>query len=129
MNQEEAKPRDRREALIAAKKRAETLFDTIENRGLVKPGRTEKEIEQEIYAIALEQFGVDKHWHKRIVRSGVNTLTLAADNPPVLALQDDDIVYVHLGPVLKDWEDDLGRTYVLGNHPRRPLVANLPVIF
>lgn len=120
---------ERRAALVAAEKKAEKLFDVIEQRGLIRSGRDEKEIEQEIYAIALEQFGVDKHWHKRIVRSGINTLTLAADNPPVLTILDDDIVYVDLGPVFEDWEADLGRTYVLGNHPGRPLVADLPIIF
>lgn len=120
---------ERRAALVAAEEKATRLFDVIEQKGLLRPGRTEREIEQEIYAIALEQFGVDKHWHKRIVRSGINTLTLAADNPPVLTIKDDDIVYVDLGPVFEDWEADLGRTYVLGNHPGRPLVADLPIIF
>lgn len=116
-------------ALVAAEKRATTLFDEIEARNLVRPGRTEREIEQEIYQIALDNFGVEKHWHKRIVRAGVNTLTLAADNPPIRDIGDDDIVYVDLGPVFEDWEADLGRTYVLGNHPGRPLVEALPVVF
>lgn len=119
----------RRAALVAAEKRAEKLFDEIEQRGLLRPGRTEREIEQDIYAIALEQFGVEKHWHKRIVRAGVNTLTIAAENPPVRTIAADDIVYVDLGPVFEDWEADLGRTYILGNHPGSPLVAALPVIF
>lgn len=120
---------DRCAALVAAEKRAETLFDEIEKRGLIRPGRTEREVEKEIYEIALAQFGVEKHWHKRIVRAGINTLTLAADNPPVLNIEIDDIVYVDLGPVFEDWEADLGRTYVLGNHPGAPLVADLPVVF
>ena len=77
MTQEQVRPSERRIALVEAEKRAETLFDEIEKRNLVRPGRTEREIEQEIYQIALEQFGVEKHWHKRIVRAGANTLTLA----------------------------------------------------
>jgi Xaa-Pro dipeptidase len=124
-----AVPPDRRAALVAAEKRAETLFDEIERRGLVRAGRTEREVEREIYAIALQQFGVEKHWHKRIVRAGPNTLTLAADNPAVRNIENDDIVYVDLGPVFEDWEADLGRTYVLGNHPGAPLVEALPVVF
>ena len=63
------------------------------------------------------------------MRAGVNTLTIAADNPPVRTIAADDIVYVDLGPVFEDWEADLGRTYILGNHPGSPLVAALPVIF
>lgn len=120
---------ERRAALVAAEKKAELLFDVIEERGLLRPGRDEREIEQEIYSIAFQQFGVEKHWHKRIVRSGPNTLTLAADNPPVRTILMDDIVYVDLGPVFEDWEADLGRTYILGNHPGTRLVADLPIIF
>src|ERR1700710_1273356 len=129
LKQEQATPSDRHAALVAAEKRAETLFDEIERRGLVSAGRTEREVEQDIYAIALQQFGVEKHWHKRIVRAGPNTLTLAADNPAVRNIETDDIVYVDLGPVFEDWEADLVRTYVLGNHPGAPLVADLPVVF
>jgi Xaa-Pro dipeptidase len=123
------KEEGRRAALVAAEKRAETLFDEIESRGLLQPGRTEREVEQEIYAIALDQYGVEKHWHKRIVRAGANTLTIAADNPPIRTIEPDDIVYVDLGPVFEDWEADLGRTYILGRHPGAPLVAALPQVF
>ena len=119
----------RRAALLAAEKRAEALLEIIEREGLVRPGRTEREIEEEIYDIALERFGVEKHWHKRIVRAGSNTLTIANDNPPVRRLGTDDIVYVDLGPVFEAWEADIGRTYVLGDHPGRALVADLPVVF
>ena len=129
MKQEPATSPDRRAALVAAEKRAETLFDEIERRELIQAGRTEREVEQDIYAIALQQFGVEKHWHKRIVRAGPNTLTIAADNPPVRNIETDDIVYVDLGPVFEDWEADLGRTYILGNHPGAPLVEALPVVF
>jgi len=129
VNQEQAIASDRRAALVDAERRAETLFDEIERRELVRAGRIEREIEQEIYAIALQQFGVEKHWHKRIVRAGANTLTIAADNPPVRNVENDDIVYVDLGPVFEDWEADLGRTYIVGDHPGAPLVKALPVVF
>jgi Xaa-Pro dipeptidase len=124
-----ASEENRRAALVAAEKRAQELFGAIEQRQLLQSGRDEREIEKEIYSIALREFGVEKHWHKRIVRSGPNTLTMAADNPPVRTIETDDIVYVDLGPVFEDWEADLGRTYVLGNHPGAPLVADLPIIF
>jgi monoamine oxidase len=129
LDQEQTTLSDRRAALVDAEKRASTLFGEIERRELIKSGRTEREVEQEIYALALQQFGVEKHWHKRIVRAGANTLTLAADNPPIRRIEQDDIVHVDLGPVFEDWEADLGRTYVLGNHPGAPLVETLPVVF
>lgn len=129
MKQQQSIASDRRAALVAAEQRAETLFNEIEKRELVRPGRTEREIELDIYALALRQFGVEKHWHKRIVRAGANTLTIAADNPPVRDIEENDIVYLDLGPVFEEWEADLGRTYVLGDHPGAPLVEALPVVF
>jgi Xaa-Pro dipeptidase len=129
VKQQQSIASDRRAALVAAEQRAETLFNEIEKRELVRPGRTEREIELDIYALALRQFGVEKHWHKRIVRAGANTLTIAADNPPVRDIEENDIVYLDLGPVFEEWEADLGRTYVLGDHPGAPLVEALPVVF
>ena len=55
------------------------LFQAIEANRLVVAGRTERDVEQDIYALAQERFGVEKHWHKRIVRSGANTLTTAGE--------------------------------------------------
>ncbi|MGE0118060.1 MAG: M24 family metallopeptidase [Dongiaceae bacterium] len=121
---------DRRAALIAAEKRANRLFDAIEQAELVRPGRTERMVEADIYELAARQFGVEKHWHKRIVRAGPNTLTTAMENPPVRTIAPDDIVYVDLGPVFEEWEADIGRSYALGSDPaKKALVADLPVVF
>lgn len=120
----------RRAALIAAEKQAVTLFDAIEHAGIVRPDRTEREVQEDIYALALRQFGVEKHWHKRIVRAGSNTLTTASDTPPVRTIEEDDVVYVDLGPVFEEWEADIGRTYALGNHPAKlSLVSDLSSVF
>lgn len=120
----------RRTALMAAEKRAEKLFDAIEAAGLVKAGRTEREVEQDIYALAEREFGVEKHWHKRIVRAGANTITIASDVPPIRTIETDDVVYIDLGPVFEEWEADVGRTYALGNHPAKvSLVADLEKVF
>ena len=120
----------RRAALVAAEAKAMALLEAIEAEGLIGPGRSEREVEQAIYALALERFGVEKHWHKRIVRSGPNTLTIAADNPPVRSIGPDDTVYVDLGPVFEEWEADIGRTYVMGGDPEKlRLVADLERVF
>ncbi len=119
----------RRAALLAAEQRAESLFDAIEQAGLVRPGRTEQDIDDDIRTLAHQQFGVEKHWHKRVVRAGPNTVTIGSDTPPLRTIQADDIVYVDLGPVFAEWEADIGRTYIIGNHPGAALVAALPVIF
>jgi Xaa-Pro dipeptidase len=120
----------RMDALLAAEKQAEALFDAIESLGLIAPGRTERMVEKDIYALAERSFGVTKHWHKRIVRSGINTLCIAADDPPILEITADDTVFIDLGPVFDEWEADLGRTYALGPDPRKHrLCSDLDPIF
>ena len=103
--------------LIEAEKNAEALFQEIEKRKIVQAGKTEKELNQEVFDLALELFGIDKYWHKRIVRSGKNTLLPYKENPPNLTLKEDDILFFDFGPVFEDWEADVGKTYVIGNNP------------
>lgn len=122
--------KDRLDALLAAEKKAEALFDAIESTGSITPGRSERAVEQDIYAMSERPFGVTEHWHKRIVRSGPNTLRIAADNPPMRDIDDDDIVFTDLGPVFDEWEADVGRTYVLGGNPlKQRLCRDLPRMF
>lgn len=114
----------RRAALIEAEQRANELFNAIESSGMVRPGRTEQEIASDIYKLAKERFGVEKFWHRRIVRAGINTLTTAWDHPPIRAVEADDTVYVDLGPVFEDWEADIGRTYVAGTSAEKQRLVN-----
>ncbi|MBV9842160.1 MAG: aminopeptidase P family protein [Sphingomonadaceae bacterium] len=114
-------------ALLAAEDKALALLDRIESSGLIRAGRSEREIEREIRGLAADAFGIDKHWHKRIVRAGSNTLAVAGDNPPVRTVGEDDLVFLDLGPVLEAWEADVGRSYVVGDDPvKHALVAELP---
>jgi Xaa-Pro dipeptidase len=121
---------ERRAALEAAEARGMALFDAIEQARLITPGKREDELNDEIAAFAREKFGVAHHWHKRIVRAGPNTVCVFHDDPPVHVIGADDLVYLDLGPVLEEWEADLGRTYALGSDPeKRRLVADLPRLF
>ncbi len=104
-------------SLEEAEEKAVLLFKTIEQQGLLVAGKTEKTLNKEIYKLAKTMLGVKKHWHKRIVRAGKNTLFPYRENPPDLTLQEDDILFFDFGPVFEDWEADFGRTYVLGNDP------------
>jgi Xaa-Pro aminopeptidase len=118
--------RERRAALEAAEAYALGLFTAIERDGLLRAGRSERDVEDDIRELAAREFGVEKHWHRRIVRSGPNSITTGGDHPPVRMIAEDDIVYLDLGPVLGGWEADIGKSYVLGNHPRKQaLVAEL----
>ncbi|HEX4159330.1 MAG TPA: M24 family metallopeptidase [Rhizomicrobium sp.] len=126
----ETKDDERRAALLTAEKQAEALLAEIEAAGFVAPGRSETEVEDDIGLLAEARFGVERHWHRRIVRAGANTLTTAWDYPPLRIIEPDDTVYVDLGPVFEEWEADIGRTYALGNDPaKNKLVADLPRVF
>ena len=122
--------KDRRAQLEAAEAKAFALLDAIEQTGLIAPGKTEAELDAEIYTLAKRDFGVEKHWHRRVVRTGPNTLCTVYDNPPMRTIEPDDIVYLDLGPVFAEWEADVGRSYALGDDPdKRRLVADLSRTF
>jgi hypothetical protein len=101
--------------LIEAENLAIRLFNEVEARNLIIAGKSEQHLNTEVFKLASELFGIEKHWHKRIVRSGANTLLPYNENPPDLIIQDDDILFFDFGPIIEDWEADLGRTYVIGN--------------
>jgi Xaa-Pro dipeptidase len=121
---------DRLTALTVAEDKALALLDAIEAAGLIVPGRTERELDKEIYALAERDFGVEVHWHKRIVRAGINTLCDFSDNPPIRTIEEDDIVFLDVGPVFENWEADVGRSYAIGNDPaKHALVHELSIQF
>jgi Xaa-Pro dipeptidase len=105
--------------LRRAQQKAELLFHEVEVRQLIRPGITESQLNQEIYDLAKEMFGISTYWHKRIVRAGANTLLPYAENPPDHTLQEDDILFLDLGPVFEEYEADFGRTFVLGQNPAK----------
>lgn len=109
----------RAKQLLEAQAKAETLFHEVEARGLIRAGITESGLNEDIYALAAEMYGITTYWHKRIVRAGANTLLPYAENPPDLTIQTDDILFVDLGPVFEQWEADFGRTYALGSDPAK----------
>ena len=105
--------------LLDAQEKAAQLFDEVEGRRLVRAGVGERTVSDEIRDLAASMFGVKRHWHKRIVRAGENTLETARDSPPDRVIADDDIVFIDLGPIFEEWEADFGRTFVLGSDPRK----------
>ncbi|RDW62561.1 creatinase [Coleophoma crateriformis] len=89
----EAEERQRAVYLLDAQNKAVGLFEEIE-RTLIRPGG-------------------------RVVRSGPNTMKPYAENPPDRIIQEDDIVFIDLGPIFEAWEADFGRTFVLGEDPTK----------
>ena len=93
---------DIKQNLIEAEKKAANLFNEIENRGLIIPGKSEKELNSEIFNLAFELFGIKKYWHKRIIRAGKNTLQPYNENPENLIIKDNDILFIDFGPIFED---------------------------
>jgi Xaa-Pro aminopeptidase len=108
---------ERHALLRDAETKASNLFAEAEKRKLIRAGITEKALNKELYDLAFEMYGIEKYWHKRIVRAGPNTVHPYRENPPDLLIQSDDIIFFDFGPVFEDWEADFGRTYVLGTDP------------
>jgi Xaa-Pro aminopeptidase len=107
---------ERATSLLDAQKKAARLFAEIE-RDLIRPGISEKDLTKAIHDLGAKRYGIRTHWHKRVARSGPNTLMPYDESTPDRIIEPDDIVFIDLGPVFEAWEADLGRTYVLGDDP------------
>jgi Xaa-Pro dipeptidase len=112
------------ERLLDAQGKAAQLFDEIERRAMIRPGVGEQALSDEIRDLAAEMFGVTRHWHRRIVRAGENTLLPFKEHPPDRVIADDDIAFLDLGPIFEEWEADFGRTFVLGDDPGKTAVRD-----
>jgi Xaa-Pro aminopeptidase len=118
------------ESLLEAQNKAEALFTAIVDSGMIQAGKLESELSKEIHDLAHERFGVRRHWHKRIVRAGSNTLLGYYEESSDRRIAPDDVVFLDLGPVFDSWEADFGRTYALGNDPHKHrLVSDIGVAF
>jgi Xaa-Pro aminopeptidase len=113
-----------REQLVNAQDVSIQFFKAIEENKLITPGKTEAQLNEEISSLALKEFGIRRHWHKKIVRAGRNTLSIYQEDPPDRTIEEDDILFIDLGPIVKGYEADIGRTYVVGSDPRKLKLKN-----
>lgn len=121
---------DRLARLREADRKGLALLDRIEAAELIAPGRSERQVEEDIRVLARDEFGVEHHWHDRLVRAGANTLAIAGEERPERVIAADDMVFVDLGPVFAAWEADVGRSYAVGGDPaKRALCADLDAQF
>ena len=92
--------------------------------------RARKRASKEIHELAKRDFGLRRHWHKRVVTSRSQhgpDLPRRAARPPLGRRR---VVYLDFGPLFEEWEADYGRTYVLGNDPlKHKLVADIETAF
>ncbi len=92
------------------------LFEAVEKNNLIIAGKSEAQLAAEVSDLAFEKFGIRDYWHKKIVRTGVNTLATYSENPSNKIIQQEDILFIDFGPIVEGYEADLGRTYVIGNN-------------
>lgn len=117
-------------SLMQAQIKAQALFTEVVQNGMIRSGKLESELSEEIHTLAKSRFGLRRHWHKRLVRSGPNTLLTYYDEADDRLMQDDDIVYLDFGPVFEAWEADFGRTYAIGGDPaKHRLVFDIAAAF
>jgi len=117
-------------ALLQAQHRAQALFSAVVDEGLIRAGRLESELNDDIHALAARRFGVRRHWHKRIARAGPNTVLTDQDEPADRRIETDDVVYLDFGPVFGEWEADFGRTFALGTDPdKHRIVGDIAAAF
>jgi Xaa-Pro dipeptidase len=118
------------DSLLAAQNKAAALFGEVVDSGMIRAGKLESELTSEIHKLAWTRFNLRRHWHKRIARSGPNTLLGYYDEAADRRITDDDIVYLDFGPVFDAWEADFGRTFALGPDPKkRQLVTDIRTAF
>src|SRR5882762_10252271 len=93
-----------KQKLILAELKTKELFNAVAEGGLIVPGKSEQELTGEIVQLAKDLFGIDQYWHKKIVRTGPNTLHPYNANPPDLVIKNDDILLLDFGPIFEGWE-------------------------
>lgn len=113
-------PQFLRESLLKAQH--QTRMIVLEVLSQIQVGMTEDEAR----ILALDIFadhGIQKHWHRPYIRFGPGTI-LSFHDPvqPDYKLQENDILYIDMGPVIRDealgveYEGDYGDSYILGEN-------------
>jgi len=83
----------------------------------IRPGMAEERA-REIVRDVLKAAGMIRGWHAPHVRFGSNTLKpFGAPSDPGVVLSDDDIFFIDIGPVWRQFEGDAGATFVVGHDP------------
>jgi len=114
----------KRFSLPAMVKARDLTFDAVNAIArAIEPGMTEAEA----YALAqdaLERMGMERLWHRTIIRFGEGTLkTFKAHSEPERRLRQNDLFFVDLGVVWDGHEGDAGDTFVVGDDPEMAACA------
>lgn len=100
------------EKLYLARETARVI--TYELASLIRPGMTEADAYR-LYKELSQKHGIEKQWHPPKLRFGANTLKNFKDESETHTLQEEDIFFVDIGPVIDGHEADYGETFSLGS--------------
>ena len=84
-----------------AQDKASALFEEI-GRSLIRPDILESALSKENHQLGTDRYNVRTHWHKRVVRSGPNTLQPYSKSSPDCLIEEDDILFIDFGPVFEE---------------------------
>lgn len=83
----------------------------------LKPGVTEGQA-RDFALTVFKRHGVSQKWHNPYIYFGSNSILTFLDKPvEEKTLQEEDIAYIDIGPIVNGVEGDAGQTVVFGNNP------------
>jgi len=95
----------------------------------INPGMVELDA-HELYKKICLKHGVERNWHPPKLRFGPNTLKTFKEPSDPYTLQDEDIFYVDIGPVIDGHEADYGETFTIGsNFEHKNITASSMKVF
>ena len=111
-----------RAMMLEARRRTREAIGEISSR--IGPGMAEEEA-LALTKRLLREAGLGRGWHGVHVRFGTNTLkTFGTASDPGVVLGANDIFFIDIGPVWRDWEGDAGDTFVVGDDPDMRRIAH-----
>jgi methionine aminopeptidase len=99
------------EKLIQARNIAREI--TYELSSMIRPGMTEDEAHV-FYKSICSKYPIEKQWHPPKIRFGPNTICNFKDQSAPYTLQEEDIFFIDIGPVIDGHEADYGETFTVG---------------
>lgn len=101
-----------REQMLFVRDKVRNTIHAIASR--VEPGMLEEDTREMVTDLLAER-DMLRGWHEIHVRFGRNTLkTFGAPSDPGVRLGTNDIFFIDIGPVWKEWEGDGGETFTVG---------------
>jgi methionine aminopeptidase len=91
---------------------------------LFRPGMTEEDAHK-LYKEVCTKYPVEKQWHPAKLRFGPNTLKDFKETSIPYVLQEEDIFFVDIGPVIEGHEADYGETFTIGDIYEQKLISDM----